>query len=142
MGVTTRARLNQLKLYIYILYIHIVAIVDAGRLVLSLLFRVLNLGLSSCGLDSVRHTFWPHACFFGAVKTCRSPLFLGFFQVRLVGSFVAVGGFCGHRRGTPGSSTLVSWSPGYLDDLTLVWCKVRSEDPSVGLTIERIRSTY
>ena len=62
--------------------------------------------------------------------------FFGAFH--FVGSFVAVGGFCGHRRGTPVSSTLVSWSPGssHLDDLTLVWCKVRSEDPSVGLTIE------
>ena len=25
---------------------------------------------------------------------------------------------------------------GYLDDLTLVWCKVRSGDPFVGLTIK------
>ena len=28
--------------------------------------------------------------------------------------------------------------PGYLDDLTLVWCKVRSGDPLVGLTIEMV----
>ena len=37
-GVTTRARLNQLKLYIY----NYIVAVAAGRLVFSLLFRLLN----------------------------------------------------------------------------------------------------
>ena len=48
------------------------------------------------------------------------PQALFLFLVRFIGSFVAVCGFCGRGRGTPGS---------------LVWSKVRGGDPLVGLTL-------